>query len=209
MITESDNNNGAISRSGESVSVGVGGSGVLSFPQIMQAHLKFALIAFLVLWLPLQSATALAMPMCVHMLTGGTGSEVTQAAGIDHAHGPANVQEQSGQEQSGQDHDAVSVHQHDAGAHGSHSHSGTGHHELAVADDSAATAPIAMAAVTTADSHDAGCNDCGLCQLACASVLLSTTKSFFIASPGAFVEMVPVSFLSITPSLLQRPPLAA
>jgi hypothetical protein len=113
------------------------------------------------------------------------------------------------QEQSGQDHGAAAVHQHDAGAHGSHSHSGAGHHELAVADDSAATAPIATGAVITADSHDAGCNECGLCQLACASVLFSTTKSFFITSPGAFVEMAPVSFLSITPSLLQRPPLAA
>lgn len=206
-MIENDNNNGAINRCGESAGTDVGGSGVLSFWQIMQAHLKFALIAFLVLWLPLQSATALAMPMCVHMLSGGAGSGVTRAEGTEHAHGPMHVQEQNGQ-----DHEAAAVHRHDAGAHGSHGHSGLGLHEHAGVGDSAASAPVAIAAGTTAvtaDSHDAGCNECGLCQLACASVLLSTTKSFFIASPGAFVEMAPVSFLSITPSLLQRPPLAA
>ncbi len=165
----------------------------------MQAHLKFALIAFLVLWLPLQGATALAMPMCVHMLNGDTGPGVTQAAGTDLAYAPVHELEDG----------PAAVHHHDAGGHGTkHDHSGAGHHESPATGESASVPLAAGTTDMTADSHDAGCNECGLCQLACASVLLSTNKSFFITSPGAFVEMVSVSFLSITPSLLQRPPLA-
>lgn len=163
---------------------------------LMLKRLRHLLAMFFVVWLPLQSATAWAMPMgsCVHSTKAAAGADATDAAGlIEHIHHAKDVHEVS----------AVEGHHHadDAGvstdAHAHHAViAGSAH--TAVAGDAVATAP-----------HADACNDCGLCQFACASALTSTLQRLPVLRPDAVADTFSFAFHSITPSLLQRPPRTA
>ena len=164
----------------------------------MNAFFRSLLVAFLVLWLPLQSATALAMPLCAHMLGNG-GRPMSMLPG-DHVNAVANHHHDAGHE--------AADHQEAAKTHEAHHHaSGTAHD---VGDHThAATANEDGTRVASADSPSSTCEECGLCQLACASVLPSTAQQFPVFPSDAPVAAAAILFLSITPSLLQRPPLAS
>lgn len=148
----------------------------------MNAFLRSAVVAFLVLWLPLQSAAALAMPFCVHMLAGGMVRGLAKDGASAQGHAAAA-------------HDG----HHDAKSEGAHApghpHGGDGMATVGHVADATAHASVL-------------CDDYGLCHLACASALTGSQAHFMPLPAISPVLMSPVNFLSHTPPLLQRPPLA-
>jgi hypothetical protein len=130
------------------------------------------LALFFVVWLPLQSATALAMPIgaCAHSMG-------TAAAEVGHEHG----------------------------AMAGHDHAD----EHAAAHDHAASTDAPADSIASAADDSTPCNDCGLCQFACASALTSNAQRLPVLRAGSVADTVAAAFHSITPSLLQRPPRTA
>lgn len=160
---------------------------------LMLKRLRHLLAMFFVVWLPLQSATAWAMPMgsCVHSTKAAAGADSTDAAGnARHVHHANDAHEASALE--GHHHD------HDAGV----SPDAHAHHPVLAASAQGGVASDAVATIPAAD----GCNDCGLCQFACASALTSSLQRLPVLRPEAVADTSTTTFHSTTPSLLQRPP---
>jgi hypothetical protein len=155
----------------------------------MSAAFRLVLVLLIAVTLPAQVLAGVAMPFCggqggMHVATAGE----SPAARADHDSRSGHAGEHAG-------------HAHDAGEHG------TAHATHASADPHAGHAAGGDDPVTMSDCG--GCDQCGLCQLACASALpVSTTE--LRCELRSVLQPAPSSsstaFLSDT---LLRPPRAA
>ena len=178
----------------------------------MFRRFQHLLAMFFVLWLPLQSATALAMPIgsCIH--SKQASAHVAPLDVSDHVsdYGSARFPAAAPAESAAHGHAHA---EHGVpGAHAHHSveadvgdHAGMGTHAGLVGD---VVADDVAADVANVDPSNP-CNDCGLCQFACASALTSTVQRLPVPRAGAVADTVAFAFHSVTLSLPQRPPRTA
>lgn len=174
----------------------------------MFRRFQHPLAMFFVLWLPLQSATALAMPIgsCIH--SKQASAHVAPLDVSDHVsdYGSARFPAAAPAESAAHGH-AHAEH----GVPGAHAHHSV---EADVGDHAGMVAPagsvgdVVAADVANVDPSNP-CNDCGLCQFACASALTSTVQRLPVLRTGAAADTVAFAFHSVTLSLPQRPPRTA
>lgn len=86
---------------------------------------------------------------------------------------------------------------------GHQGHPGVPHHEHEADHQSASSH-------NSTDKHaNLGCNDCGVCQLACAPLIVSTVTHLATLGSPVYDPPPVASLISISPEQLQRPPLPA
>jgi hypothetical protein len=169
----------------------------------MRTPLKHALIAFLLLWLPLQNAAALALPVCSQMLGGRfmAGQPAHEHAAHRGVAGGARDQALAADASQPASHhtDHTAHDRHDVGLGGGHDGAAAQHATTHLGDHDA---------VAATDASAAG-DDSGLCHLACASALTGTAQRFEQPPSASPEPAQPLKYPSHTPPLLQRPPLSA